>query len=202
MNAKKLLLVVFIAGTVVALPFVNRIVFGVNSKEVNVSTLSQRVISPSILASGYLAHEEEVMLSSEIIGKVAALFVEEGDVVVQGDLVLRVDDNVIGVGGNRIVAADSPLIVTVIIRPSVMRKPRMHEIGRRHFGIRRNRRKDLCEHLGPLPGNVTLFPMPCRIGVPESQTRRREAEKEPHRYRTRPRKVRHEAESRFGGLIR
>jgi len=92
MNAKKLLLVVFIAGTVVALPFVNRIVFGVNSKEVNVSTLSQRVISPSILASGYLAHEEEVMLSSEIIGKVAALFVEEGDVVVQGDLVLRVDD--------------------------------------------------------------------------------------------------------------
>jgi HlyD family secretion protein len=92
MNAKKLLLVVFIAGTVVVLPFVNRIVFGVNSKEVNVSTLSQRVISPSILASGYLAHEEEVMLSSEIIGKVAALFVEEGDLVVQGDLVLRVDD--------------------------------------------------------------------------------------------------------------
>ena len=86
MNAKKLLLVVLILGTVVALPFINRIVFGVNSKEVNVSALSQRVISPSILASGFLTHEEEVMLSSEVIGKVAGLFVEEGDVVEQGDL--------------------------------------------------------------------------------------------------------------------
>ena len=92
MNAKKLLLVVLILGTVVALQFINRIVFGVNSKEVNVSALSQRVISPSILASGFLTHEEEVMLSSEVIGKVAGLFVEEGDVVEQGDLVLRVDD--------------------------------------------------------------------------------------------------------------
>ena len=92
MNAKKLLLVVLILGTVVALPFINRTVFGVNSKEVNVSTLSQRVISPSILASGFLAHEEEVMLSSEVIGKVAGLFVEEGDVVEEGDLVLQVDD--------------------------------------------------------------------------------------------------------------
>ncbi|MDP6414390.1 MAG: efflux RND transporter periplasmic adaptor subunit [Gammaproteobacteria bacterium] len=32
------------------------------------------------------------MLSSEVIGKVAELFVEEGDVVRQGNLVLRVDD--------------------------------------------------------------------------------------------------------------
>ena len=92
MNAKKLLLIVLIAGTVIALPFINRAVFGTNSKEVNVSTLSQRIISPSILASGFLAHEEEVMLSSEVIGKVSELFVEEGDVVHTGDLVLRVDD--------------------------------------------------------------------------------------------------------------
>ena len=92
MNAKKLLLIVLIAGTVIALPFINRTVFGTNVKEVNVSALSQRVISPSILASGFLTHEEEVMLSSEVIGKVADLFVEEGDVVKKGDLVLRVDD--------------------------------------------------------------------------------------------------------------
>ena len=77
---------------VIALPFINRTVFGTNVKEVNVSILTQRVISPSILASGFLAHEEEVMLSSEVIGKVSELFVEEGDVVTQGRLVLRVDD--------------------------------------------------------------------------------------------------------------
>ncbi|NQV70606.1 MAG: efflux RND transporter periplasmic adaptor subunit [Pseudohongiella sp.] len=92
MNAKKLLLIILIAGTVIALPFINRSVLGTNAKEVNVSTLSQRIISPSILASGFLAHEEEVMLSSEVIGKVAELYVEEGDEVHQGQLLLQVDD--------------------------------------------------------------------------------------------------------------
>ncbi|MDD9890621.1 MAG: efflux RND transporter periplasmic adaptor subunit [Gammaproteobacteria bacterium] len=91
-NLKKLLVVGFLAGTVIALPFINRTVFGTNAKEVNVSVISQRIISPSILASGFLAHEEEVMLSSEVIGKVSELFVEEGDRVETGDLVLRVDD--------------------------------------------------------------------------------------------------------------
>ncbi len=61
-------------------------------KLVLVESISNRVISPSILASGFLAHEEEVMLSSEVIGKVAELFVEEGEPVSAGDLVLRVDD--------------------------------------------------------------------------------------------------------------
>ena len=92
MNVKKLLLIVFIAGTVIALPFINRAVFGTDAKEVDVATISQRVISPSILASGFLAHQEEVLLSSEVIGKVTALFVEEGDTVTQGQLVLQVDD--------------------------------------------------------------------------------------------------------------
>lgn len=92
MNAKKLLLILLIAGTVIALPFINRSVLGTNAKEVNVSTLSHRIISPSILASGFLTHEEEVMLSSEVIGKVSELFVEEGDKVQQGQLLLQVDD--------------------------------------------------------------------------------------------------------------
>ncbi len=92
MNAKKLTLVLLIAGTVIALPFINRAFLGSNAKEVEVAAVSQRIISPSILASGFLAHEEEVMLSSEVIGKVAELFVEEGDSVTSGQLVLRVDD--------------------------------------------------------------------------------------------------------------
>lgn len=92
MNAKKLILVLLIVGSVIALPFINRTFFGSDAKEVNVSTLSQRVISPSILASGFLAHEEEVMLSSEVIGKVSELFVEEGDTVIEGQLLLQVDD--------------------------------------------------------------------------------------------------------------
>ncbi len=62
MDSKKISLIGLIACVVIALPFVNRSVFGTTAKEVNVSTLSQRVISPSILASGFLAHEEEVMI--------------------------------------------------------------------------------------------------------------------------------------------
>ena len=92
MNTKKIILIFFIAATVIALPFINRMVLGTDAKEVNVSVISQRVISPSILASGFLAHEEEVMLSSEVIGKVSELYVEEGDTVHTGQLVLRVDD--------------------------------------------------------------------------------------------------------------
>lgn len=92
MNVKKLVLVLIIAGTVIALPFINRTFLGANAKEVEVAVVSQRIISPSILASGFLAHEEEVMLSSEVIGKVSELFVEEGDTVSTGQLVLRVDD--------------------------------------------------------------------------------------------------------------
>lgn len=92
MNVKKLVLVLLLAGTVIALPFINRTFFGTDAKEVNVSMLTQRVISPSILASGFLAHEEEVMLSSEVIGKVSELYIEEGDTVVEGQLLLQVDD--------------------------------------------------------------------------------------------------------------
>lgn len=89
---RKLLLILLLISGVVALPLVNRYFTGVDAKEVEVSTVSERIINPSILASGFLAHEEEVMLSSEVIGKVAEIFVEEGDRVQAGQLVLRVDD--------------------------------------------------------------------------------------------------------------
>jgi HlyD family secretion protein len=92
MNIKKTLLIAVLAGGAVALPFINRTLFGSTAKEVDVTTLSRRVISPSILASGFLTHEEEVMLSSEVIGKVSELYVEEGQQVSQGQLLLRVDD--------------------------------------------------------------------------------------------------------------
>ena len=81
-----------ILATVVALPFINRAVFVTAQKAVSVASISERVISPSILASGFLAHEQEVMLSSEVIGRVDKLYVEEGDSVTAGQLVLQVED--------------------------------------------------------------------------------------------------------------
>lgn len=92
MNWKKPLILLVIVATVIALPFINRLVFDAAEKEVNVAVPEARAISPSILASGSLTHDQEVKLSSEVIGKVSELFVEEGDQVKQGELVLRVDD--------------------------------------------------------------------------------------------------------------
>ena len=91
---KKIIILVLIAigasGLTGILPI--SISLSPTEKLVLVESISNRIISPSILASGFLGHEEEVMLSSEVIGKVAELFVEEGEPVSAGDLVLRVDD--------------------------------------------------------------------------------------------------------------
>ena len=92
MNVKKIVLVLLLVAAVIALPLINKSIIGSDAKKVNVSTLSLQTISPSILASGFLAHEEEVMLSSEVIGKVTKLYVDEGDTVVHDQLVLQVDD--------------------------------------------------------------------------------------------------------------
>ncbi|MFM1895434.1 MAG: hypothetical protein RLZZ385_508 [Pseudomonadota bacterium] len=92
MNITKPLFVLLVVASVIAVPIVMRSVTGADAKEVTVATLERRIISPSILASGFLAHEEEVMLSSEVIGKVSEVLVEEGDRVTAGQLVLRVDD--------------------------------------------------------------------------------------------------------------
>ena len=92
MSSKKIIGICLILATVVGLPFINRAVFGTAQKAVSVASISERVISPSILASGFLAHEQEVMLSSEVIGRVDKLYVEEGDSVTAGQLVLQVED--------------------------------------------------------------------------------------------------------------
>ena len=92
MKRKNLLVILAIAATISASAYVVPNYFKSNGKTVDVATISRQVISPSILSSGFLAHEEEVMLSSEVIGKVDELMIEEGDSVKAGDLVLRVDD--------------------------------------------------------------------------------------------------------------
>ena len=92
MEPKNLLIILTIAATISASAFVVPNYFKSKGKTVDVATISRQVISPSILSSGFLAHEEEVMLSSEVIGKVDELMIEEGDSVNAGDLVLRVDD--------------------------------------------------------------------------------------------------------------
>jgi HlyD family secretion protein len=88
---KKTLIFVAIIAAVIALALGRQ---GVGGQEtaVTLETLDLHDIRASILASGKLSNEEEVMLSTEVIGKVSALFVEEGDAVTEGELLLQIDD--------------------------------------------------------------------------------------------------------------
>jgi HlyD family secretion protein len=88
---KKALIFAAIIAAVLVVAFLRR---GPGGQEtvVSMETLSLHDIRASILASGKLSHEEEVVLSTEVIGKVAALYVEEGDAVSEGQLLAQIDD--------------------------------------------------------------------------------------------------------------
>ena len=60
-------------------------------QQVEVSDAQMRAVAPSILASGTLAYESEVRMVPEVIGRVREVLVAEGDVVAQGQLLLRLD---------------------------------------------------------------------------------------------------------------
>ncbi|MCP5144019.1 MAG: efflux RND transporter periplasmic adaptor subunit [Gammaproteobacteria bacterium] len=88
---KKALILLLIVAVVIAIPLLRR-GGGNTSPEVTLEALATHEIRSSILASGKLAHEEEVKLSTEVIGKVSELYVEEGDHVSKGQLLLKIDD--------------------------------------------------------------------------------------------------------------
>jgi HlyD family secretion protein len=89
---KKLMLIIGLVVLVVAVPLINARIRGTSAVEVEVEKLEPRVIESSVLASGKLVHEEEVKLSTEEIGKVTAIYVDEGQKVARGELVLQIDD--------------------------------------------------------------------------------------------------------------
>lgn len=62
------------------------------ARAVEIDKIAYREIKSSILASGHLLYEEQVLLSPEVIGKVSTVFVKEGQQVAKGDLLLHLDD--------------------------------------------------------------------------------------------------------------
>ncbi|TFW27767.1 efflux RND transporter periplasmic adaptor subunit [Massilia horti] len=62
--------------------------------EAEVATVQKLEIRPTILATGNLVFRQEVQLSAEVIGKVAAVLVKEGDHVTRGQPLLRLDPTV------------------------------------------------------------------------------------------------------------
>ena len=62
------------------------------ARVVEVEKIAFHDIRSSILASGHLLYEEQVLLSPEVIGKVSTIFIKEGQQVSKGDLLMHLDD--------------------------------------------------------------------------------------------------------------
>jgi HlyD family secretion protein len=77
-----------------ALPLLVKTGGGTASKEVEIEVAATRAVRASILASGNLVFREQAQLSPEVIGKVRAVLVEEGDDVEAGQVVLQLDEQV------------------------------------------------------------------------------------------------------------
>ncbi len=88
---KNTLIILGILTLVVGIPVIKKF----SSKEekvVEVVTPQKRVIKSAVLASGRLAHEDQVRLTTEVIAKVKKVLVKEGDFVEKGQLLLVLDD--------------------------------------------------------------------------------------------------------------
>ena len=79
---------------VLALPFVMHAGAGGHAKQVEVEVVAPRAIRASILASGSMVFRDQAQLSPEVIGKVRAVLVEEGDQVKKGQVVLQLDEQI------------------------------------------------------------------------------------------------------------
>lgn len=62
-----------------------------DAKKIDAEKISQRALTPSILASGTLIYESQITLASEVVGRVKEVLVKEGETVKEGQLLLRLD---------------------------------------------------------------------------------------------------------------
>ena len=87
---KKKLIIAGVIAAVVALGYFKQ---SGNSGAISVNIAAAKVeeIKTSILASGTLIYKDQVQLRSEVIGQVSELFIEEGDNVSQGQVLMRLD---------------------------------------------------------------------------------------------------------------
>lgn len=88
---KKILIFAGLAAALVALVFWSKFNRGGDVDEVDVAAAEYKLIRSSVLASGTLAYREQVQLGSEVIAKVTAVHVEEGDPVSKDQLLISLD---------------------------------------------------------------------------------------------------------------
>lgn len=91
MTKRNRILIVVGLALLVIVPVLLKKGGGGDVKEVEVLTVEKHVITPTILASGSLTYQTEIRMVSEVMGRVKALYVKEGDSVKQGDLLMQLD---------------------------------------------------------------------------------------------------------------
>jgi HlyD family secretion protein len=89
---RKLLILAGVVLALVAITVLRAHFSGADVQEVDVAEATPRTIRASVLASGTLGYRVQALLTSEIVGKVKAVNVQEGDSVTRGQLVLEIDD--------------------------------------------------------------------------------------------------------------
>lgn len=88
---RKLIVTLGVAGGIVLLVVVARLTRGGGGVKVETDEVMPRTIKSSILASGELEYKDPVELKPEVIGKISAIPVVEGQRVHKGQVVLRLD---------------------------------------------------------------------------------------------------------------
>ena len=87
---KAILSCLLLAAVIVASVTV-RVLRTAEPKSIDIEPAQQRLLAPTIFASGTLAYSQEVRLVPEVIGRVAEIRVKEGNHANRGDLLLRLD---------------------------------------------------------------------------------------------------------------
>src|SRR5262245_40558763 len=86
----KLIVAALLTGALAG-PVAVKLTHGKTAKPVEMHTVAQKELRPTILASGVLAFQQEVMLSTELIGPVAEIYVREGQRVRKGQPLMRLE---------------------------------------------------------------------------------------------------------------
>jgi len=98
----------FILGGLVILLVVIAVLKGGSSRKaikVNVEAAEKRTIVETVAASGKIQPETEVVISSDVSGEIIEMAVKEGDQVAAGDLLLKIDPDLVESALNRVEAA-------------------------------------------------------------------------------------------------
>ena len=88
---KKAIIITLAVGAFIALIVSKQISGDEKQAEVNIAQVDLGDIADSIMASGNLVFNTQVQLRSEVTGRVDKIFVQEGQGVKQGDMLMRLD---------------------------------------------------------------------------------------------------------------